>query len=238
MDRIGIQQEADLRLGSQLHNEPHIDSNEGISQVEVRQLVIDITIEDNKIGTGAKYLLHRKPCRKGVEKVEAQSNTCHERGLDVFVSTVDGRGRSSNTLVPLKHPVPRAFTDSGQPGNVLPERYHPDLQSFALKVCTECPDLSALSGAVNSRKTHRPGSAAFSTLPHLHTSRFLFQNLRRRTHCGRLGLPCESAATVPTATPAPTTKLSLMRIERTRRCFAGAITAPAGLEAATPVVFS
>jgi len=27
-------------------------------------------------------------------------------------------------------------------------------------------------------------------------------------------------------------------MERARRCFAGAITAPAGLEAATPVVFS
>src|SRR5579859_862396 len=31
---------------------------------------------------------------------------------------------------------------------------------------------------------------------------------------------------------------TLMRMERARRCFAGAIAAPAGLEAATPVVFT
>ena len=55
---------------------------------------------------------------------------------------------------------------------------------------------------------------------------------------GRLGLPLESATTVPTATAAPTITPTLIRIERARRCFAGAITAPAGLDPATPEVFS
>jgi len=41
---------------------------------------------------------------------------------------------------------------------------------------------------------------------------------------------------VPIATPAAASAPTLIRIERTRRCFAGATAAPAGLEAATPVV--
>jgi hypothetical protein len=53
-----------------------------------------------------------------------------------------------------------------------------------------------------------------------------------------LGLALESATTVPIATPAATINPTLIRIERVRRCFAGAITAPAGLEAATPMPFS
>src|SRR6185312_11939771 len=40
--------------------------------------------------------------------------------------------------------------------------------------------------------------------------------------------------TVPTATPAPTSNPTRIKIARARRCFAGAITAPAGLEAVTP----
>jgi len=40
---------------------------------------------------------------------------------------------------------------------------------------------------------------------------------------------------VPMATPAPTSAPTLIRMERTRRCFAGATAAPAGLEAATPL---
>jgi len=55
---------------------------------------------------------------------------------------------------------------------------------------------------------------------------------------GRLGLPLESATTVPMATAAPTTTATRIAKERARRCFAGAITAPAGLDAAMPVFFS
>jgi hypothetical protein len=40
------------------------------------------------------------------------------------------------------------------------------------------------------------------------------------------------------ATAAPTTTLTLIRMERALRCFAEAIAAPEGLEAATPVFFS
>src|ERR1035441_1207991 len=56
--------------------------------------------------------------------------------------------------------------------------------------------------------------------------------------CGRLGLALARATTVPTATPAPAMMPTLIRMERARLCFAGAIAAPAGLEAATPVVFT
>jgi hypothetical protein len=56
--------------------------------------------------------------------------------------------------------------------------------------------------------------------------------------CGRLGLALERPTTVPTATAAPTIRLTLITNERVRRCFAGAITAPAGREAAMPMPFS
>src|SRR5690242_5404605 len=44
-----------------------------------------------------------------------------------------------------------------------------------------------------------------------------------------------SAVTVPRATPAPAMTPILIKIERTCRCLAGAIAAPAGREAALPV---
>src|SRR6185437_8716759 len=59
-----------------------------------------------------------------------------------------------------------------------------------------------------------------------------------RTHFGWLGLVCETPATVPRAAPASATTTRLIRKMRTRRCFAGAMAAPAGLEAATPVVLT
>src|SRR5258706_15603733 len=43
---------------------------------------------------------------------------------------------------------------------------------------------------------------------------------------------------VPIATPAPTKEPTRIRTERTRRCRAGARAAPAGLDAATPVIGS
>jgi hypothetical protein len=54
---------------------------------------------------------------------------------------------------------------------------------------------------------------------------------------GWLGLELESATTVPTATHAPMITLSLITKERVLLCFAGAITAPAGREAAIPMPF-
>jgi hypothetical protein len=62
-----------------------------------------------------------------------------------------------------------------------------------------------------------------------------FMGHSTRDQFGRLGLARESATTVPTATAVPTTILTRIRIARARRCFAGAIAAPTGLEAVTPV---
>lgn len=52
---------------------------------------------------------------------------------------------------------------------------------------------------------------------------------------GLLEVPRVNAATVPTATPAPTKAPTLMTIDRVRRCLPGAIAVPAGCEAATPL---
>src|ERR1700728_3324861 len=55
-----------------------------------------------------------------------------------------------------------------------------------------------------------------------------------KVQCGRAGLPREAAATVPIAMPAPTSNATLISKERVRFCLAGAIAAPAGLDAGTP----
>jgi hypothetical protein len=55
---------------------------------------------------------------------------------------------------------------------------------------------------------------------------------------GRLGLALDSATTVPMATAAPTSNPTRIASVRERFCFAGAIAAPAGLEAATPLAGS
>jgi hypothetical protein len=51
---------------------------------------------------------------------------------------------------------------------------------------------------------------------------------------GRLGLALDNATTVPMATAAPTINAILIAKVRERFCLAGAIAAPAGLDAATP----
>src|SRR5437660_8158263 len=50
------------------------------------------------------------------------------------------------------------------------------------------------------------------------------------------GLPLDKAYTLPTATPAPAISPSLINRERVRFCLAGAIAAPAGLDAIPPRV--
>jgi hypothetical protein len=55
---------------------------------------------------------------------------------------------------------------------------------------------------------------------------------------GRLGLALDNATTVPTATAAPTINAILIANVRDRFCLAGAIAAPAGLDAATPLAGS
>ena len=54
---------------------------------------------------------------------------------------------------------------------------------------------------------------------------------------GLLGLALDRATTVPIATPAPASAPSRINSERERFCFAGAIAAPEGVEAAVPVDF-
>jgi hypothetical protein len=71
-----------------------------------------------------------------------------------------------------------------------------------------------------------------------HDAPSLLRRLLINFQFGRLGLVRESATTVPMATAAPAIMPTLITMERARRCFAGAITAPDGREAATPVVFS
>jgi hypothetical protein len=51
---------------------------------------------------------------------------------------------------------------------------------------------------------------------------------------GRLGLALDNATTVPIATAAPTIRAILIANVRERFCLAGAMAAPAGLDAATP----
>ena len=62
--------------------------------------------------------------------------------------------------------------------------------------------------------------------------------MQTSTRYGRLGLAADMPTTAPTATQAPTINPTRMRNDLDRFCFAGATTAPAGLEAATPVGFS
>ncbi len=86
-------------------------------------------------------------------------------------------------------------------------------------------------------KLTNPGRR-FSDVFRMCSHSFLLSASLATCSCGRLGLALDSATTVPTATPAPAMAPTLIRMERARLCFAGAIAAPAGLEAATPVVFT
>jgi hypothetical protein len=133
--------------------------------------------------------------------------------------------------------MPSRFPDSGQFRDVIPEpdRFNP--QTIPFQSQAKSVDLCAFPGTINTGKANKAGSADLSKCIHYSAPRLLPMPF---VWCqlGRLGLARESATTVPMATAPPTITPTLIRMERARRCFAGAITAPAGLEAATPVVFS
>src|SRR4051812_24805206 len=63
-----------------------------------------------------------------------------------------------------------------------------------------------------------------------------YRHLVYRLPGGLPGLPCDNAMVAPTAAPTPTRAPTLIKMDRTRLCLAGATAAPAGREAATPVV--
>jgi hypothetical protein len=133
--------------------------------------------------------------------------------------------------------VPSRLTDTGQPRNVIPEPDYPNPHTIPFQPHAKSVDLSAFPGTINAGETYEINSADFSECTHCHAPQFALMHLAL-CQLDRLELEWESATTVPMATAAPTTTPTLIRMERARRCFAGAITAPAGLEAATPVVFS
>ncbi len=101
---------------------------------------------------------------------------------------------------------------------------------------TQIMDLSALARSIHAGEAYESALTVLRPCLHRRAPNCLF----RLIHCtwGRLGLALESPTTVPTATAAPMIRPTLITNDRVRRCFAGAITAPAGREAAMPMPFS
>ncbi len=138
-------------------------------------------------------------------------------------------------MIAFEESVPGCFPYAGQLCNVVPESDQLNAQSSLFQAGAETFDLSALACPVDAGKTHQPGWPLVLGCTHALAPNY---TLSVFVQCGLLELAAERATTVPMATPAAAMSPTLIRIERDRFCFAGAIAAPAGLDAGTPVTFS
>src|SRR5258708_40209350 len=60
-DRIRIKEIANVKLGDKRHHKPDVGTKEGIANGEIREFVVDIAVEDDKVSAGAKCSTHCGP---------------------------------------------------------------------------------------------------------------------------------------------------------------------------------
>ena len=140
-----------------------------------------------------------------------------------FLSRRFGLLRTSDAFFSLKQGMSGALANPFQSGNVIPERDQCDPHTSILQSGTQVCDLSTLPAPSMPknlqiyRTCYRALSASLSSYKSFEMM-LLFSS-----PYGRLGLPADSATTVPTATQAPTIRPTRMRNERDLFCFAGAV---------------
>ena len=139
-------------------------------------------------------------------------------------------------MIALEESVSGRLPDAGQPRNIVPESDQLHAQASLFEPGAKTFDLGALAGSIDARETDKPGSPVLEVCGHPLAPNCSLSALS--VQWGLLELAVDSATTVPMATPAATISPTLIRIERAPFCFAGAMAAPAGLDAGTPVTFS
>ena len=105
------------------------------------------------------------------------------------------------------------------------------------QLCAQALNLRAFPGAIDSRKADEFRAITLASCTHYRCSR-MTDGAVGTLSTWLAGTGCETAATIPSATPAPRITPTPIRIARTRRCFAGAIAAPAGRDAVTPMAIT
>jgi hypothetical protein len=131
------------------------------------------------------------------------------------------------------------FAQLGKACNIIPEGNQRYLQPGVHQPGAKTMDLGAFSCPIHAGEAYESALFVFGVRLHCHAATISqYLDFRALYWWGRLGLASERPTTVPTATAAPISTPTLIIRERVRRCFAGAMTAPAGRDAATPMPFS
>jgi len=168
----------------------------------------------------------------------------HVPGLNILIPAIDGLAWRTDTSITFEQGASGELPELPQDCDVVPKLQAQNSKAGIAQTNMKVVDLRALTGTIDSGKTHE------QRLPLIHLDwvghiSLLLRYIQPETDCrrldygapgGLLGVPFDKAATVPTATAAPTTAATLIKIVLVRFCFAGAKAAPAGLDTANPVV--
>jgi hypothetical protein len=164
------------------------------------------------------------------------TDRAHGTRPHVLVPAVDWPLRRPYALIAFEESVSGRLPNPSQPRNVVPESDQLHAQASLFEPSAKTFDLRALAGSIDAGETDKPGSPVLEASGHPLAPNCSLSALS--VQWGLLELAVDSATTVPMATPAATMRPTLIRIERAPFCFAGAMAAPAGLDAGTPVTFS
>jgi len=155
---IRIEQKANIGPGNQPHDEANVGAYEWILQIEIGQLVVCVTVEDDQLGIPLQGVLEDSSCRDRIHEIEKHPNASHREAAHVLVAAIDGGVRPSNSLFSFKYPVTCSLADICELGDVVPETKDLVTDTLVSQEDAQVINLSGLPGAIDARKAYRSNS--------------------------------------------------------------------------------
>ena len=154
LDRIRVQQVADIRFRGEPQQQPNVSSRDGIADGQVCEFIVNIAIKDHDVGIPFERFRYHPAERNGIDEIKAESQRRHVPGLDVFVLPVYGFVWSPNPFISLEQSVAAHFADAREPGNIIPKSDQQDAKASFLQARLKRFDLRTLAGPVDARETY------------------------------------------------------------------------------------
>lgn len=154
LNRIRVQQVADIRFRGEPKQQPNIKPRDRIADGQVREFIVNVAIEDHDVGIRFERFRYHSAERDGIDEIKAESQRRHVPGLDVFVLPVYRPVWSSNPFVSVEESVAADFADAREPGNIVPERDQQNAKASFVQARLKRFDLGTLAGTVDARETY------------------------------------------------------------------------------------
>src|SRR5215469_11307381 len=94
---ISIEEVADVWRGNNLEDHANVGSKDRISQIEIRNFIVDVSIKDDDVAMKAGAGCNTPPDSERINKVESHTETGHLPRTHILVTPIDRRRRGSDS---------------------------------------------------------------------------------------------------------------------------------------------